>query len=419
MPSPNALRSLALACRDAGGRAWLVGGSVRDTLLGLPCKDLDVEVHGLPAPTLLRLLRRLGRVNEVGRSFGVYKLSVAGGTLDVSLPRRDSNAGPGHRGIQVEGDPHMGVVEAARRRDLTINAMLQDPITGEVLDPFGGRADLAAGRLRAVDPATFLDDPLRALRVVQFAGRFGFDPDEELVELCRRAPLAELPAERVMGEVEKLLLRSARPSRGLAVARRAAVLARILPEVDACPAGAVDAAVDRAAAQRDQAGAEPRPLALMLGALLHRVPVPQVDPCLDRLRVHRSLRFPLRDRVRGAVAAWPSLVGTPSDTHLRELAETEEVGLVCRVAHAASGSPAPLAALERARRLGIEDRPLPRLVQGRDLHPLGIEPGPEMGALLELVRRAQLDGRVGTAQEAVALVAHQLADPSPSSEEPP
>lgn len=418
MTEPDALTSLARACQQAGGRAWLVGGSVRDALMGLPAKDLDVEVHGLSASVLLRLLRRLGQVNEVGRSFGVYKLTAAGQTLDVSLPRRDSNAGPGHRGIQVEGDPHMGIVDAARRRDLTINAMLQDPLTGQVEDPFDGRRDLQAGRLRAVDAATFLDDPLRALRVVQFAGRFGFQPDPELVDLCRRAPLAELPAERILGELEKLLLRSPRPSVGLQIGRRTAVLARVLPELERAPAEAVDAAVDRAATHREQVGAEPRPLALMLGALLHLLEVEAVDACLDRLRVHRSLRYPLRDRVRGAVQGWPRVAHGPDDQTLRELAETEEVGLVCRVAWAATGRPEPLAALDRARLLGVEEQPLPRLVQGRDLRALGVEPGPALGALLDLVRRAQLEGRVGTTQEAVRLLHQHLASHPPSSEEP-
>jgi len=411
MRVPSAVVDLARACQAAGGRAWLVGGCVRDDLLGLPLKDVDIEVHGLPAPALEAVLRGLGKVNQVGRSFGVYKLTVGRHTLDVSLPRRDSNVGPGHRGIRVEGDPEMGVVEAARRRDLTINAMLEDPLTGEVADPFGGRADLEARLLRAVDAATFLEDPLRALRVVQFAGRFGFQADPELIALCRRAPLDELPAERVWGELEKLLLRSPRPSVGLRVARQAQVLRRVLPEVDACPAGAVDAAVDRAALERDQAGPAPRPLALMLGALLHGLDPAAAQAALDRLQVHTLARYPLRERVLGVVGAWPQVAAPATDTTLRSLAETHPLDLLCRLAWAASGEPDARAALARAQVLGIAEQPLPLLLQGRDLRDLGARPGPLMGRILAEIRRAQVEGRVGTMEQALDLARQLLARP--------
>ncbi|MCB9779467.1 MAG: CCA tRNA nucleotidyltransferase [Alphaproteobacteria bacterium] len=414
MPFPPVVHQLAAACRDAGGRAYVVGGIVRDRVLAElqgreppPPKDLDIEVHGIEADDLQALLRRLGRVSEVGRSFGVYKLSAGPLGLDVSLPRRDSKAGPGHRGIDVQGDPHMGVVEAARRRDLTINAMLLDPLTGEVLDPHGGRADLAAGKLRAVDDDCFLEDPLRAVRVVQFAGRLGFSVDAGLVALCRKADLHELPAERIWMELEKLLLRSERPSVGLRVGRETAVLPRVLPQVRGWErdAAEVDAAVDRAAAWQPQVGRAPRSLALMLGALLHREAVEDAEAALLHLRVHRSGRYPLRDRVLHAVAHWRELVGADvDDTLLRRLAEDGEVAVVGGVALAASGAVSVEHVLRRAGMLGVLHEPLPALVQGRDLMDLGTPPGPTMGRILADVRHAQLAGRVGNREEALALV---------------
>src|SRR5690606_25094854 len=113
------------------------------------------------------VVERFGRVDTVGESFTVFK--VAG--LDVSLPRRESKTGRGHRAFRVEGDPHLSLADAARRRDFTINAMSRDPLTGELVDPFGGAADLEAGILRMVDPRTFAEDSLRVLRAVQFAAR--------------------------------------------------------------------------------------------------------------------------------------------------------------------------------------------------------------------------------------------------------
>ena len=212
---PGGLAELLAALQKAGGRPYLVGGAIRDALLGLPLEDWDVEVFGLPAERLEGVLASAGRVDAVGQSFRVYKLSgVEGvaGALDVSLPRRDSKVGPGHRGIGVTGDPSLPVAEAARRRDFTINAMLLDPATGELVDPWGGRADLEARRLRAVDASTFGDDPLRALRALQLAARFELQVDEATARLCASMPLGELPADRVFGEIEKLLLKARRPS---------------------------------------------------------------------------------------------------------------------------------------------------------------------------------------------------------------
>src|SRR6185503_2945132 len=195
------------AIRGAGGRALIVGGWVRDRLVGLePEKredsNVDLEIFGIPGDRLRALLEAFGRVEAVGESFQVYKI----GGVDVSLPRRDSKAGRGHRGFVVTGDPEMSIEEAARRRDFTVNAISWDPLTDEYFDPFDGRADIKRRLLRMVDPKTFADDSLRVLRAVQFAARFEFMLDEATAALCRTIPLDDLPSERVWGEMEKLLL---------------------------------------------------------------------------------------------------------------------------------------------------------------------------------------------------------------------
>src|SRR5437773_534376 len=171
------VNSIATAVRDAGGRALIVGGWVRDRLMGLPepeKSNIDLEVFGIPGDRLRALLETFGRVEAVGESFQVYKL----GDVDVSLPRRDSKAGRGHKGFLVVGDPHMSIEEAARRRDFTVNAISWDPISGEYLDPFDGRGDLHRRILRVVDPQTFPDDSLRVLRAMQFAARLDCTLDE-------------------------------------------------------------------------------------------------------------------------------------------------------------------------------------------------------------------------------------------------
>lgn len=400
---PPLVFTLAEAVAQAGGRAYVVGGWVRDLHLGLPCKDIDVEVHGLPEAALEVLLGRLGRVNAVGRSFGVFKLSAPGVELDVSLPRRDSKVGPGHRGIAVEGDPQMGVVEAARRRDLTVNALLYDPLTRQTLDPFGGLQDLADRLLREVDPRTFEEDPLRALRAVQFAARFGFTLAPSLAALCRAAPLGELPVERVRGELDKLLLKAPRPSVGLRWLSELGLAAQVLPELAPHLDAAREAAVDRAAAHREALDGEGERLALMLGALLHPLEPIQVERSLDRLGVHTVLRHPTRAVILDLLRRVPHQ--PPDDAALRALADRVPVGLLLRLAdalHPGQGFPA---ALERARALGVEVGPLPRLVQGADLHALGVPQGPRMGALLAQLRREQHQGRLATREQALARAA--------------
>src|SRR5205823_9005891 len=168
----------------------------------------------------------VGRVEAVGDSFQVYKL----GAIDASVPRRDSKSGRGHRGFVVEGDPHMSIEEAARRRDFTINAISWDPLTDEYFDPFNGRNDLDHRLLRAVDPATFPDDSLRVLRAVQFAARLGFALDEATRALCRGIALDDLPSERIWGEFEKLLF-APKPSVGFALAKDLGAVAKLFPEL--------------------------------------------------------------------------------------------------------------------------------------------------------------------------------------------
>jgi tRNA nucleotidyltransferase (CCA-adding enzyme) len=194
---PQKVRALAVAVREAGGRALLVGGCVRDALMGRAANDWDVEVYGVEPARLRALLEKFGRVDAVGEAFTVYKL---GHDLDVSLPRRERKTGRGHRSFVIEGDPHMSVAEAARRRDFTINAILEDPLTGEMLDPYDGQIDLEKRVLRAVSRETFAEDSLRVLRAAQLAARFEFDIEAETVELCRAIDLSDLPAERIWGE---------------------------------------------------------------------------------------------------------------------------------------------------------------------------------------------------------------------------
>src|SRR5712692_9969835 len=164
---PPALDAAVRALAAQGYRAVVVGGAVRDALLGLRPKDFDFEVYGIAYDKLAGLLVHLGRIDLVGKSFGVVKLASGGASYDFSVPRRDNKIGLHHRDFRATFDENITPREAASRRDFTINAMAWDPLTGEVLDFFHGREDLKSRTLRATSEA-FAEDPLRVLRGMQF-----------------------------------------------------------------------------------------------------------------------------------------------------------------------------------------------------------------------------------------------------------
>lgn len=224
------LQTVLHAIRKEGGRALYVGGCVRDHFMSRVPKDIDVEVYGLQLGQLQEVLSHFGTVDLVGMSFGVLKLH--GLDVDFSIPRKDNKVADGHRGFEVSCDPFMSVKDAARRRDLTINSIAME-FTG-IEDPFNGVEDIKNQILRPTDPATFLEDPLRALRVAQFISRLGFKPTAELLYLCSEADLSQLPGERVFAEFTKLLS-GPHPDRGLEFLRTAKLL-RFFPEFEAMAA---------------------------------------------------------------------------------------------------------------------------------------------------------------------------------------
>lgn len=233
----EALTTFLTDVSDHGGRALLVGGAVRDHLLGLPMKDLDVEVFGIDPLQLKSICRRHGHVMLVGAAFAVLKVTLANGqTIDVSVPRREIQEGCSHTSFSVQADPSMSFMEAASRRDLTINAISYDPLNGDIIDPFDGRSDLHQGILRHVGPR-FREDPLRVLRIVQFSARFGFEIHEGTRVLCREMVgeglLATLPRERIGEEIRKLLTRG-RPDaivQAMRFARDTGILRALFPEL--------------------------------------------------------------------------------------------------------------------------------------------------------------------------------------------
>lgn len=460
MNIPKRVVNLAEAVRTEGGRALLVGGCVRDELMGRPPKDWDVEIYGIAPERLRELLDAFGPVNVVGEAFTVYKL---GAHLDISLPRRERKTGRGHRAFFIEGDPEMTIEEATGRRDFTVNAILRDPLTGEIIDPCNGRADLKAKILRAVSLENFGEDSLRVLRAAQFAARFRFTIDPQTVSLCRAIDLSDLPNERVWGEMEKLLLRAERPAIGFECLRDLGAIDQLFPEIKALidvpqdpewhPEGDVFVhtclVVDRARELIDDLS-HAKQVTVMLAALAHDFGKPAttefidgrmrsrgheeagVVPTLsflDRLNVHTLEGYDVRAQVEALVrdhlkpGEYFKKREEVSDGAFRRLARKCELELLYRVAKADSlgrnadwvpreqwhDAAAQEWFIEHARQLDVASHAPAPLLLGRHLLEMGLKPGPRIGEITRAVYEMQLDGRVSNLDEARAAAQELLA----------
>ena len=431
---PDTLLKVCEAIAQRGGRAVVVGGFVRDHLLGLISKDVDIEVFGLPGPALEETLEEFGTVITVGRAFGVYK--VKGLEADLALPRRDSKVAPGHRGFEVTVDEGLEFAEAARRRDFTINSIGYDPLTRTWLDPYNGVADLEAGMLRATDVTQFAEDPLRGMRAAQFIARFELTPDDELESLCRLLDLGELPGERLLEEFRKMLLKGVRPSLGLEFLSRTRLI-RHFPELEALEGVPQDAewhpegdvwthtlmVVDEAAKLRTGEQDE----AMMFAALCHDLGKPATtevgedgrvrSPAHDTAGVPVTVRFLERLRIGNQVAR---CVGILVATHLapallvqqnsgpkafRRLARKLEraganIGLLAKVAsadHLGRNTPDALSRtiawqrpfLNQADEALVSMQAPKPVVLGRDLIARGFSPGPAFRRMLDACQEVQ------------------------------
>ena len=417
------LTSIVEAIAAAGGRALLVGGWVRDHLLGIDSKDLDFEVFGLELEPLERVLRRYGRVQRVGKQFGV--LRIQGLDVDFSLPRRDNKVGSGHRGFRIETDPTMSFHDAALRRDLTVNSMGFDPETQEILDPHDGRADLTSRTLRATSRLHFAEDPLRGLRAIQFAARLEMKATQELIELCAELNLSELPKERFRTEFDKWFSRGVTPSLGLELLFSSR-LNRHFPGLESIGsenAHSLGAKLDAIA--QGKVLPENERIALSLATLASYF---QREPISGIVQNEAQATGPWHPTQRSETAGalhlqFLATIGQPlkrqeqsmrwlqtiewlgdapeptlTDGETRRFA-TYLIGGELSLQHWLRGIKAIDSASEswcqaleaRAEALGCLSAPEPDAVQGRDLIERGLRPGPKFAAILRACRQIQDD----------------------------
>lgn len=432
-----------------GYRPVVVGGYLRDALLDIPSKDIDIEVFGAESLSQLEsLLLPFGKVNSVGKSFGVVKLQLEATEVDFSLPRLEKKVAEGHRGFSVTLDGALSFAEAASRRDFTINAMGYDLKERKLLDPFGGREDLETRRLDAVNPLTFVEDPLRLYRAVQFAARFELEATEELRLLARRmvreGMLEELPKERIFGEFKKLLLKSKKPSTGFAMMDDFGML-DYFPELKALqgvqqdpsshPEGDVWTHTMRVLDEMTRLHTKEKKtnLRLSLAALCHDLGKAAVALNHDDEQAGMELteRFILRisdekELLEGVLPlvrhhlkpvqfyeqkAGPAAIRRLAcDVNIAELIILAQAHFLGRsTAEAGRGEfEAGRWLHERADALGVLHAPLPPLLKGRDLVRAGLAPSEAFGQILKRAYEAQLDGIITSREEALVWLKKEL-----------
>jgi tRNA nucleotidyltransferase (CCA-adding enzyme) len=441
------LRQIEQMIRRAGGRTWLVGGCLRDLLLGLQPRDLDLEISGVPPGQLHALLAEQFSVQFVGKAFGVFKLQ--GLPIDISIPSRMLTDPASVSGLLRQSDPDMDIDEALARRDFSLNAMAWDPDTLELRDPFNGRADLDARLLRHAS-GRFGEDPLRVLRGMQLAARFGLTVAPETVALCRTLTQERQPSERLWEEWKKLLLQGTKPSLGLQFLRDCGWL-RFYPELAALqgceqdpiwhPEGDVWIhtlhCLDWFAAERT--GHHDDDLVVGLGILCHDFGKPATtthdfgrimsrghEPegevptrrFLERLTNQGDLINEVIPLVLCHLRPRALHDANASDSAVRRLArKAQRIDRLVRVARADhagrppklfDGFPAGEWLLERARKLEVEAQAPAPLVMGRHVLELGVQPGPDLGQLLDECYEAQLDGLFSTLDEGIAFAKSKL-----------
>ncbi|PMP96338.1 MAG: hypothetical protein C0168_02910 [Candidatus Aminicenantes bacterium] len=447
--------------------------AVRDWLRQKPSSEVDLLIQGHPLDEIIEKLKHYGKIDLVGKSFGVIKFTIEGLTYDVALPRKDElrpaidSRQRGHKDFNIQADPYLPLEKDLERRDFRCNSLALRLSDGTVIDPFQGSEDIKNKIIRLTNPQAFPDDPLRVLRAARFASVLEYSIDPEIYLAAKKVNLEGLSVERVNEELIKILLLSPRPSRGLQEMLKLNVLKQLFPELYRCSLSIQDSifhpekdefghhtvwihtllSVDQAKVIAELAGLEPtKKLTLLLAALYHDTGKPATanwEYKKDRLVITNNGHDLISEKIvkkaltRQKIFSWngynlrnivPLLIRhhhRASEIYLNRKTVTKKA--YNRLAAAVKGEIELLIYLDAADRAGrrkklistldrqavwmlrkfeelkINKDTIKPLIMGRDLIPLGVQPGPEMGKLLKKIYRLQLDNYFETRAEGLKL----------------
>ena len=430
-----------------GGNLLLVGGSVRDLLIGISPHELDFEARGLSLEQIKELLSQKFRCDEVGKAFGV--LRIKGFPIEIALPRTEKKSGIGHKGFDVEIDPDLPFEKAVKRRDFTINAMALDPLERVLLDPCNGREDLRNRILRHVGPA-FCEDPLRVLRGMQFIARFDLSPTQETVDVCKSMNMENLASERIFEEWKKLILKGKNITGGLNFLKDTG-WDQYFPELSALigceqdpewhPEGDVWVHTLHCmdAFARERIGEEWEDLVVGFGVLCHDLGKPLTTKIGEDGRIRSPLHEPKGEaptrsflsRMTNQIDLHEQVVPlvrrhlTPrtfykdraSDGAIRRLAnKVKRIDRLVRVASADIKGRPPREddfpegpwLIKRAEELEVKDSEPKPIILGRHLIDRGLKPDPAFSPILEQCFEEQLDGTFKNLEGGLSFLDHLL-----------
>ncbi len=450
MQLPSILCAISSALKDKHAKAVVVGGSVRDYFMGIEVKDYDIEVYGIcDMDALENILSSFGKVNIVGKSYGILKLSHDGKEYDISLPRTETKIGNRHKDFHITCDSSMSYEDAFRRRDFTINAIGYDIENKNFIDPFGGIEDIHKKNLRHINNDTFIEDPLRIYRAIQFISRFGFTLHDSTFKLCQKMVddnmLEHLPKERVYAEFKKMLLKSKYPSSGFKLAKELRVL-RYYPELKALvglrqspiyhPEGDVWThtmmALDEMA--KLKTGNDNKDEKLLWAVLCHdfgksthtqiengkitaigheKAGIELVNSFMSRLTNEHKFIKQIEPLVRYHLTPSQLYKQKASIKAIRRLStkvNIEELLIVAKADFLGRLTPEAQKGvfeagewlLAESKKIGVSNKPPTPLLQGRDLVKLGLEPSPVFKNILHEAYEAQIEGIIATHDEALA-----------------
>ena len=411
---PNYLQNIFDKLDNNGIRPIIIGGFVRDYLLNITSKqeskDIDVELYGvLSFKQLENILNEFGKINNVGKSFGVCKLSFKNLEIDFTLPRIDNKISSGHSGFKVDIDKNLDFKTATSRRDFTINAIGYDTIDKKIQDPFNGLNDLKNKLLKAVDINKFGQDPLRVLRAVGFCSRFNFKMDDKLFlvckDMCEQNALNELAKERVYEEIKKILLKSTKPSIGFFLLKKLNALKYFTPldTLNKCEFTQTLKALDEMA--KNKTNNNKTNIMLMLSILCNKLDFQQTKKFISNLTNEKEV---LKNIL--------SLIGNKfeknyDDSQLYKLAtkvNIEHFLLFNKAIHYLVEDKIFSDLKKRAIKLNILNKKAPPYLLGKDILACGIKPSKEYSTILSEAYDAQMNLKIKNHDEAILWLKNYL-----------